>query len=86
MGLRRADALRVIEHLGAIDTSLCTLVAVHNLIASHLIREYGSDLLQQALVPDLTSGRQLAAFALTEAGAGSDPRRIETMAVYDPDR
>lgn len=41
---------------------------------------YGNDAQKQKYLPDLASGRKIAAFGLTEAGAGSDASAIATMA------
>ena len=38
---------------------------------------------RQRLLPDLASGRRLAAYALSEADAGSDPKAMRTRAVRD---
>ncbi len=41
---------------------------------------YGSEEQKQKYLPDIASGKKLAAFALTEAGAGSDASAIQTTA------
>jgi len=46
---------------------------------------FGSDEQKTRYLPDLASGSRLAAFALTEAHAGSDAAGIETTAVRDGD-
>lgn len=46
---------------------------------------YGSDAQKQKYLPCLASGRKLAAFGLTEAGAGSDAGGIATTAKKDGD-
>ncbi|MGE5605327.1 MAG: acyl-CoA dehydrogenase family protein [Bacteroidota bacterium] len=45
----------------------------------------GSDEQKQKYLPDIASGKRLAAFAATEANAGSDPAGMETSAVLDGD-
>ncbi len=45
----------------------------------------GSDEQKRRLIPDLASGAKLAAFALTEAEAGSDAANARTRAVRDGD-
>ena len=45
----------------------------------------GSDEQKQRFLPDLASGRKLAAYALTEPGAGSDPGGMETRATRQGD-
>lgn len=46
---------------------------------------FGSDEQKKRYLPDIASGRRLAAFALTEANAGSDAAGIQTSAVEDGD-
>ena len=46
---------------------------------------YGSDEQKQKYLPDIASGKKLAAFGLTEAGAGSDASAIATTAVKKGD-
>ena len=45
----------------------------------------GSEEQKQKYLPDIASGKRLAAFAATEANAGSDPAGMETSAVLDGD-
>jgi len=45
----------------------------------------GTDEQKARWLPDLAAGRRLAAFALTEAGAGSDAAALRTRAERDPD-
>ncbi len=46
---------------------------------------FGSDEQKKKYLPDIASGARLAAFGLTEAGAGSDAAGIKTTAVEDGD-
>lgn len=46
---------------------------------------FGSDEQKQRFLPDIASGKRLAAFGLTEPNAGSDVGSIETSAVKDGD-
>ncbi len=46
---------------------------------------YGSEEQKQKYLPDIGSGKKLAAFALTEAGAGSDASAIQTTAKKEGD-
>ncbi len=46
---------------------------------------FGSDEQKEKYLPDIASGKKLAAFGLTEAGAGSDAAGIKTTAVEDGD-
>ncbi len=80
LALSRRGALRVLEQLGAIDQTLALLVGVHNELGLRPICRHATGALRQELVPDLVSGRGLASFALTEPGAGSNPRAITSRA------
>ena len=46
---------------------------------------FGNDEQKAKYLPDIASGKKLAAFGLTEAGAGSDAGAIETTAKKDGD-
>jgi amino acid adenylation domain-containing protein len=49
----------------------------------HTIQKYGCSALQEDLLSNLASGREISAFALTEPYAGSNPRAIQTQAMPD---
>ena len=69
-----------IEELTRIDSSLAITVAAHHSLGSLPIYYFGSDEQKREWLPDLASGRKLAAFGLTEAGAGSDAGATRTIA------
>ncbi len=46
---------------------------------------FGSEAQKKKYLPDIAAGRKLAAFGLTEAGAGSDAGNMQTTAVRDGD-
>jgi acyl-CoA synthetase (AMP-forming)/AMP-acid ligase II/alkylation response protein AidB-like acyl-CoA dehydrogenase/acyl carrier protein len=79
--LTTVDLMRVLEQVAAIDLSLATLVGVHNGLGVRPILKFGADAAQRRLLPVLATGRQLAAFALTEPGAGSNPLAMRATAV-----
>ena len=81
LGLNNVDTLRVIEQLGAIDQTLTLFVGNHNVLGVGPIMKYGSPAQKEQLLPKLATGREIAAYALTEPGAGSNPRAISTKAV-----
>lgn len=69
----------VVEELSRV----CPGVAVSyagSLLGSFTILEYGSEEQKQRYLPDIASGKRLAAFAVTEAEAGSDIGNIKTTA------
>ncbi|HKC60183.1 MAG TPA: acyl-CoA dehydrogenase family protein [Myxococcales bacterium] len=71
----------VVEEIARWDGSLALTVASHNgLGTSHILR-FGSDELRRRFIPDIASGRKLAAWGLTEPGSGSDAAALRTTAV-----
>jgi short-chain 2-methylacyl-CoA dehydrogenase len=69
-----------IEELTRIDSSVAITVAAHTSLGTMPILLYGSDDQKERWLPDLASGRKLAAFGLTEADAGSDAGATRTTA------
>jgi short/branched chain acyl-CoA dehydrogenase len=69
-----------IEELTRIDSSVAITVAAHHSLGTLPIYYYGSEEQKREWLPDLASGRKLAAFGLTEAGAGSDAGNARTTA------
>lgn len=62
-------------------TSAATL-SIHGITPGVLLK-YGTEEQKQSYLPKLTQGGSLAAFALTEPGAGSDAAGVKTTARYD---
>lgn len=81
IGLNNQDTLRIIQQLGAIDPTLASFVGVQNVLGIRPLMNYGSSKLRDELLPLIATGRQLAAFALTEPGAGSNPQGISSKAI-----
>jgi short-chain 2-methylacyl-CoA dehydrogenase len=72
-----------LEEIARIDSSVAiTLEAAVSLGAMPIYR-YGTDEQRSRWLPQLTSGEALAAFGLTEPGAGSDASGTQTRAVLD---
>jgi short-chain 2-methylacyl-CoA dehydrogenase len=69
-----------IEELTRIDSSVAITVAAHTSLGTMPIFMFGSEAQKQQWLPDLASGRKLAAFGLTEPGAGSDAGNTLTTA------
>jgi len=74
-----------IEELARVDPSVCLSVAAHNGLGASHIFMFGSDAQKQKYLVPLAAGRQLAAWGLTEATAGSDAASMRTTAVRDGD-
>jgi short-chain 2-methylacyl-CoA dehydrogenase len=69
-----------VEELTRIDSSVAITVAAHHSLGTLPVYYYGNDEQRRAWLPDLASGRKLAAFGLTEPGAGSDAGATRTTA------
>jgi alkylation response protein AidB-like acyl-CoA dehydrogenase len=69
-----------IEELTRIDSSVAITVAAHTSLGTMPIYLFGNERQKQEWLPDLASGRRLAAFGLTEPGAGSDAGATRTRA------
>ncbi len=74
------STLKIIEQLSAVDLTLAHILLVHNFLGTLPILAGGTRETQETVLPRLTSGQSLAAFALTEPGAGSNPQAIEATA------
>jgi alkylation response protein AidB-like acyl-CoA dehydrogenase len=72
-----------VEELTRIDSSVAITVAAHHSLGTLPIWYFGNDEQKREWIPDLASGRKLAAFGLTEAGAGSDAGATRTTATLD---
>ena len=69
-----------VEELTRVDSSLAITVAAHTSLGTMPILLFGSEEQKREWLPDLASGRRLAAFGLTEPNAGSDAGATETRA------
>jgi short/branched chain acyl-CoA dehydrogenase len=69
-----------IEELTRVDSSVAITVAAHTSLGTMPIHLFGTDEQKARWLPDLASGRRLAAFGLTEPDAGSDAGAARTTA------
>ncbi|MBV9076507.1 MAG: acyl-CoA dehydrogenase family protein [Methylobacteriaceae bacterium] len=69
-----------IEDVAAGDGSVSTVMSVHNSVGCMPILRYGSEDQKQRFLRPLARGEQVAAFCLTEPGAGSDASALKTRA------
>jgi acyl-CoA dehydrogenase family protein 9 len=84
-GLSQTGYARVFETVGQIDATLAIVLGVHQSIGFKGISLFGTDEQKERFLPDLATGRKLAAFALTEPEAGSDAYHVRSRAVEQPD-
>lgn len=85
LGFTTADFLRVLETLGAKDMTIALFVGLNNALGIRPIANHGSSEAQAKHLAPLAAGRELAAFALTEPGAGSNPGALLATARRMPD-
>lgn len=70
----------LLEAVAAECVSTALTLHVHNTLALGTILRRGAAGLKEWLVPEMAAGERIGAFALTEAGAGSDPSHLRTTA------
>jgi alkylation response protein AidB-like acyl-CoA dehydrogenase len=70
----------LVEAMAAECASTALTLHVHNVLALRTIVQHGTAHLKEAFVPEMAAGERIGAFALTEAGAGSDPTKLRTTA------
>ncbi len=80
LGFSNREFLKVMELLGSKDMTLALFVGLNNVLGVRPVLRFGGERLKEQYLPSLARGRELAAFALTELGAGSNPQAIETTA------
>ncbi|MGD1884426.1 MAG: acyl-CoA dehydrogenase family protein [Paracoccaceae bacterium] len=83
-GLPLSQGIQVYEQLGFGDGAYAFALSMHN-ICTFAGCGYGTDAFKEKWARDLTSGRKLANFALTEPQSGSDPVKMYTRATINGD-
>lgn len=83
-GLSLGDGIRVYEELGKGDGAYAFALSMHN-ICAYATCGYGTEAFKEEWARDLTSGRKLANFALTEPQSGSDPANMYSRATINGD-
>jgi alkylation response protein AidB-like acyl-CoA dehydrogenase len=74
-----------LEEISRGSGGLGTVVAAHTSLAGNMLDAYGTDEQKEAYLAPLNRGDDVGAFALSEAGAGSDVPGMETVAERDGD-
>ena len=83
-GLPLSEGIQVYEQLGLGDGAYAFALSMHN-ICTFAGCGYGTEAFKETWARDLTSGRKLANFALTEPQSGSDPMKMYTRATINGD-
>lgn len=74
-----------VEELSRVDASIGVTLSAHVSLGSWPIYKFGTEEQKQKFLKPLAEGKKIGAFAITEAGAGSDAANLKTKAVLDGD-
>jgi len=77
-------AVLVVEELSRVDPSVAVLVDVQNTLVNNCLLRFGSESVKQRFLPRLAS-EVVGAYALSEAGSGSDAFALAARAVRSGD-
>ena len=84
LGFDLESYVAVLEEIARADLAVALTVAVQSGPVPHLILAHGTGAQRASWLPMLASGEKIAAFALAEADAGSDPGALLTRAERTP--
>ncbi|GMV17795.1 MAG: acyl-CoA dehydrogenase family protein [Polyangiaceae bacterium] len=85
LGFKSAAYARTLQEIAKHDASVAVTIGAHSSIGMRGLLLFGTDDQKQRYLAKLASGEMIAAFALTEAGAGSDAAALKTRAERDGD-
>ncbi|MFC7300694.1 acyl-CoA dehydrogenase family protein [Cognatiluteimonas weifangensis] len=85
LALSNGAYARVLAQTSSHDSSVSLTIGAHSSIGMKGLLLFGSDEQKRRYLPGLASGELIAAFCLTEAGAGSDAASIRTRATRNDD-
>jgi acyl-CoA dehydrogenase family protein 9 len=84
-GMSQSGYCKVMEVIGGHCGGTAVFVNAHHSIGMRALLLYGTEEQKRKYLPDLMTGKKLAAFALTETEAGSDAANVQTTATPTPD-
>lgn len=70
----------IVEEISKVDPSMGLTIAAHNGLCTNHIYSFANESLKKKYLPDLTSGKKLGAWGLTENVSGSDAAGMATVA------
>jgi alkylation response protein AidB-like acyl-CoA dehydrogenase len=85
MGLGNMAYSRTLQEVAKYDASVAVTIGAHSSIGMRGLLLFGTDDQKERYYEKLASGEMIAAYCLTEAGAGSDAAAVTTTAVQEGD-
>lgn len=79
MGLSYLDYCLVLEEIARSSVPYAVTISVSSMVQT-ILNEYGNQKQKEKYLPDLTNGKEIGAFALSESHAGSDAASLKTTA------
>jgi alkylation response protein AidB-like acyl-CoA dehydrogenase len=79
-GMDTVSYVLAMEEISKVDSSVSVIMSVNNSLVCYGINKYGSDAQKEKYLPDLTTGRKIGAYLLSEPEAGSDATMQRTTA------
>ena len=79
-GLNYREFAIIIEELAKVDPSISLSVAAHNGLCTNHINLFANEEQKKKYLPDLTSGKKIGAWGLTESSSGSDAAGMKSVA------
>lgn len=86
LGLTNTQYARLVEIVGMFDLGVGITLGAHQSIGFKGILLFGNPEQKKKYLPDVATGKKIAAFCLTEPSSGSDAGSIRTKAVLSPDK
>ena len=83
MGFGPTAYSRTLQQVARHDASVAVTIGAHSSIGMRGLLLFGTEEQKARYLPALATGEQIAAFCLTEPGAGSDAAGVKTTAVRD---
>lgn len=84
-GFSQLAYTKIMEIIGGHCSATAVFVNAHHSIGIRSLLLFGTKEQKERWLPDLITGKKLAAFALTEREAGSDAANVQTTATLSPD-
>ncbi|RWR12478.1 acyl-CoA dehydrogenase [Siminovitchia fortis] len=85
VGMDFISYIIAIHELSKVSATVGVILSVHTSVGTNPILQFGTEEQKQKFIPKLAKGKSLAAFCLTEPGAGSDAGAIKSRAVKQGD-